>query len=135
MRHAVPFTARDTQDGRGSPEALKADRERPPETIEFPRSPDTAESLLRERQFRQLRREEPLDHIGPIDGLNYMSLNLTDRQRDVLLGTLVLMTRFGATTPEEQLTVMCEQWRLHCPRAPRRREYPDHTKHLPEIWR
>lgn len=47
------------------------------------------------------------DHIGPIDGLNFMSLNMTDEQLQVILRAIV---KVGGEAPEESLASICTQF-------------------------
>ena len=47
-----------------------------------------------------------LDHIGPIEGLNFMSLNMTDEQLDVILRACLA----AGGEAEEALAKICEQY-------------------------
>jgi hypothetical protein len=49
----------------------------------------------------------PRNHIGPIDGFNFMSLNMTDEQLDVIQRA---MLKAIGETPEECLKTICNQY-------------------------
>jgi hypothetical protein len=50
---------------------------------------------------------QPVDHIGPIEGLNFMSLNMTDAQLDVIQRAVILA---NAESPEAALADICSQY-------------------------
>jgi len=55
------------------------------------------------------------DHIGPIDGLNFMSLNMTDQQLDTIQRAIVdAMSRgYAGSRPratEDALASICHQY-------------------------
>lgn len=58
--------------------------------------------------------EVKADHIGPIDGFNYMSLNMTDEQLLVIQRAILdAMTREDTAHPlssEEALASICKQY-------------------------
>jgi hypothetical protein len=50
---------------------------------------------------------QPVDHIGPIEGLNFMSLNMTDAQWDVIQRAIIASK---AESPEASLADICSQY-------------------------
>jgi hypothetical protein len=46
------------------------------------------------------------DHIGPIEGLNFMSLNMTDRQLEIIQQAIVS----AGDTPEVSLAAICQRY-------------------------
>lgn len=56
-----------------------------------------------EPEFPQMR----IDHVGPIEGLNFMSLNMTDEQLDVILRAIL---RVGGEAPEASLATICTEY-------------------------
>jgi hypothetical protein len=50
---------------------------------------------------------QPVDHIGPIDGFNFMSLNMTDDQLDIIQRAIM---RSKAGSVEAALSDICNQY-------------------------
>ncbi len=59
------------------------------------------------------------NHIGPIDGLNFMSLNMTDDELQDIQGAIVKL--FPAKTTEAALATICREWAANCEWAESRR--------------